>query len=197
VNQARHVQMGLRGITSGATAHKWLEAWHAGRGIRHLLHLAQRRLRRERQAGFTLIELMVVVLIIAILIAIAIPTFLGARARAQDRAAQSNLRNALTAEKTYYADKQVYTGGATTAADLKSIEPSLTYDAAADTAPTQGSVAYALSGTAIVLGTKSASGTCFYVKDNPTGATAGTTYGTDTASPCAKPSLATVTSAKW
>jgi type IV pilus assembly protein PilA len=52
--------------------------------------------RRSGEAGFTLIELMVVVLIIAILIAIAIPTFLGARSRAQDRVAQSNLRNALT-----------------------------------------------------------------------------------------------------
>jgi prepilin-type N-terminal cleavage/methylation domain-containing protein len=42
---------------------------------------------RSGEAGFTLIELMVVVLIIAILIAIAIPTFLGARSRAQDRVA--------------------------------------------------------------------------------------------------------------
>ena len=46
--------------------------------------------------GFTLIELMVVVLIIAILIAIAIPTFLGAQDRARDRGAQSDLRNAVT-----------------------------------------------------------------------------------------------------
>ena len=42
--------------------------------------------RNENDEGFTLIELMVVVLIIAILIAIAVPTFLGARERAQDRA---------------------------------------------------------------------------------------------------------------
>ena len=56
--------------------------------------------RRDREEGFTLIELMVVVLIIAILIAIAIPTFLGARERAQDRAAQSSLRNALPAAKS-------------------------------------------------------------------------------------------------
>ncbi|HEX6675665.1 MAG TPA: prepilin-type N-terminal cleavage/methylation domain-containing protein, partial [Actinomycetes bacterium] len=74
-----------------------------------MLVAMQRRLQGQREDGFTLIELMVVVLIIAILIAIAIPTFLGARARAQDRAAQSNLRNSLTAEKTYYTDNQAYT----------------------------------------------------------------------------------------
>ena len=51
---------------------------------------------------------MVVVLIIAILIAIAIPQFLGARQRAQDSAAKSDLRNGLTAEKTSYTDTQKY-----------------------------------------------------------------------------------------
>ena len=88
-----------------------------------MLQSLRQRLDREDE-GFTLIELMVVVLIIAILIAIAIPTFLGARARAQDRAAQSNLRNALTAEKTFYTDKQAYSA---TASDLSAIEPSLSY----------------------------------------------------------------------
>ncbi len=47
-------------------------------------------------AGFTLIELMVVLLILAILLAIAIPTFLGVTGGANDRAAQSNLNTALT-----------------------------------------------------------------------------------------------------
>src|SRR5438045_8074687 len=79
--------------------------------------------RRDDEQGFTLIELMVVVLINAILIAIAIPTFLGARARAQDRAAQSDLRNGLTAEKTAYTDAST----SNTAAQMtaSNIEPSL------------------------------------------------------------------------
>lgn len=79
---------------------------------------------KGRDEGFTLIELMVVVLIIAILIAIAIPTFLGARRRAQNRAAQSNLRNALTAEKTYYVDTQQYTNDT---AAMQGIENSLVW----------------------------------------------------------------------
>ena len=73
--------------------------------------------------GFTLIELMIVVLIVAILIAIAIPTFLGQRKSAEDSAAQSNLKLALTTEKAYAA------GGANAftddLAELRAIEPSL------------------------------------------------------------------------
>ncbi len=78
---------------------------------------------RKDDRGFTLIELMIVVLIVAILVAIAIPTFLGQRKEAEDSAAKSNLRNALTTEKAFYA------GGAqtfTTDLDLlQAIEPSL------------------------------------------------------------------------
>jgi prepilin-type N-terminal cleavage/methylation domain-containing protein len=60
------------------------------------------------EAGFTLIELMVVLLIIAILLAIAIPTFLGVANSAGDRAAQSNLTNGLTEAKALYQNGATY-----------------------------------------------------------------------------------------
>ena len=77
---------------------------------------------------------MVVVLIIAILIGIAIPTFLGARQNAQDRAAQSALRNALTTIRTAYVDSQSYTADAANGT-WASIEPSLNWVSGPSTAP--------------------------------------------------------------
>ncbi len=67
------------------------------------------------EGGFTLIELMVVLLIIAILLAIAIPTFLGVTGSAKDRSAQSQLTNVLTETVATYQNTQAYpaTGGAT------------------------------------------------------------------------------------
>jgi len=80
------------------------------------------RKRLSEDSGFTLIELMVVVLIIAVLVAIAIPSFLGFRSRAQDRAAQAELRNVLLAEKAYWTDEGSYTA---TDASLQTYEPTI------------------------------------------------------------------------
>ncbi len=83
------------------------------------------RERLSRDEGFTLIELMVVVLIIAVLVAIAIPSFLGFRNRAQDRSAQSDVRSAILAEKGYYTDTEEFTNDATA---LEDFIPTLTID---------------------------------------------------------------------
>jgi len=129
--------------------------------------IAKLRARRDGndEGGFTLIELMVVVLIIAILIAIAIPTFLGARQRAQDKAAQSSLRNGLTAAKTLYTDSEDY--GTATNAALLGVEPSLQF-ATPSTEPKMVSVV-STADNLIVMGALSKSGKCFYIRDNTQG----------------------------
>ena len=147
--------------------------------------------RRDDEDGFTLIELMVVVLIIAILIAIAIPTFLGARQRAQDRASQSDLRNALTAEKTVYTDTQAYDA---TTATMQGVEASLNWNGA-DTTKTAMNVHIGNSsvGTAdmVCIDEKSKSGKTFSIADIAAGPKAGTYFGKTAVCP------ATVTEAAW
>jgi type IV pilus assembly protein PilA len=137
--------------------------------------------------GFTLIELMVVVLVIAILLAIAIPTFTGARTRAQDSVAKSSLTITAKAAQVLAVDS----GGAFLAATadcatLPVAEPSLTYvhgtaavaggQTCDDTAngasasakqisiaPSVGTTAIAGTDSSFVAAALSSGGTCFYI----------------------------------
>jgi type IV pilus assembly protein PilA len=164
---------GSSGRPGGLLEPRWLELEPTLERTEVLNKLQQRR---QNDEGFTLIELMVVVLIMGILMAIAIPTFLSTRGSANDASAKSNATNALTNEKSYYASNQAFldapdtTNGAT-------LDNSLPWPAAGAKSPlsAKGDVAaYAFTdaaegtegdGPALIVEALSQSGNCFYIQD--------------------------------
>jgi type IV pilus assembly protein PilA len=129
-------------------------------------------------SGFTLIELMVVLLIMAILLAIAIPTFLGVKGGAQDRSAQSDLNTALTNAKAIYGNNQSYgTTAGTAQTQLTSAEASLSFNTAGTTLvmtnilPNPGVaqnvyVATSSDGNGILMVNRSQNGDCWAILTN-------------------------------
>ena len=87
-----------------------------------MIHRLSKRISAsERQGGFTLIELLVVIIIIGILLAVAVPSYLNFRTRAQNSAAQSQVRAAVPSAEAYFADNGTYVGMDT--ADLRGYDP--------------------------------------------------------------------------
>jgi type IV pilus assembly protein PilA len=70
--------------------------------------LSKRITQKDGQGGFTLIELLVVIIIIGILLAIAIPSYLSFRGRAEKSAAQADVRASIPGVEAFYADHNTY-----------------------------------------------------------------------------------------
>lgn len=158
-------------------------------------------MRPRRDEGFNLIELVVVVLVIGLLVAIAAPTFLQARSKASTRAATSNLRSALTAMKTVYAQQFTYesvaVGAPVTQGVLNAANPSPGWGADGGASPTPSTgpetVSWQGVGNVVVLATRSTDGDCFYIQDDVNASSGGTRFGRDSTTPC----VATGFSGTW
>jgi type IV pilus assembly protein PilA len=119
--------------------------------------LRNRIARSEAQGGFTLIELLVVIIIIGILLAVAVPSYLGFRDRANTSAAKANVRAAVPSVEAFYADNGTYVGMSLAA--LQAIDPSV--KVAVDSSPAPTASTYCIENTSPT--------TPVYHKSNPAG----------------------------
>jgi type IV pilus assembly protein PilA len=81
------------------------------------MHSLRQRINHRDESGFTLIELLVVLIIIGVLLAIAVPSYLGFKARAVKTQVQANVREAIPDAEAYYQDVGNYTNMTLTTGD--------------------------------------------------------------------------------
>ncbi len=121
--------------------------------------------RHRNDDGFTIIELLVTMLILGVIMAIAVPTLVGARERAQNAAAKTSVRAALMAGRIIFSTEEDY--AAATLVMLANTEPSLDWVDAATTSARPTTVSRDNAGGVLTLASYSVSGTCFFLQDDP------------------------------
>ena len=103
------------------------------------------------EGGFTLIELLVVIIILGILLAIAVPSYMGFKAKAEKSAAAANLRAAVPAVEAFYADNGTYVGmGAASTATTPGIsyyDPASSAKITIQSSPALSATTYCISST--------------------------------------------------
>ena len=117
---------------------------------------------QEGQRGFSLIELLVVILIIGVLAAIALPAFLGQRTKGQDSSAKSAARNLTSSMESFYVTSKTYVG----AASDNDVQKSGVFG----TGDGQADITDATANGYTVVG-QSASGNHFTITKDPSGST--------------------------
>ena len=150
------------------------------------MHSLRQRLNVRDESAFTLIELLVVLIIIGVLLAIAIPSYLGFQKKAQQTAAQSDVRQAIPDAEAYYSDYGDYafskladgTAAGTPVAALQSYDQGLSTAVSTSGTVKGGATEYCISASvsgnwAHVIGPTGASagGTTNGVQDDKTAST--------------------------
>jgi prepilin-type N-terminal cleavage/methylation domain-containing protein len=98
----------------------------------------------DGEDGFTLVELMIVLLIMGLLVGLGLPSYLGVKGRFQDRAAQAKLRTTVLAARILFTDTASFATSNATPGQLDQIDPSGCY-----VGPGTASVATGAAGTCV------------------------------------------------